>query len=138
MTAVSRADSPAVFPPGLPVVKVHYTLEALTAALAGQDAAVSATGPGAVDVQDVIADAAAAAGVRRLVVNDFGWGPGIRGLEEFAEVRGRRAARWEYARARAEGGGGGLTWTGISVGNPIDWVRLVPVPVRGTEWMCVC
>lgn len=66
-------------------------------------------------------DAAEAAGVKRFIVDDFGWGPDIWGLPEFAEVHKLRREQWEYARVKGETNPG-FTWTGITSGNPIDWV----------------
>jgi len=72
-------------------------------------------------------DAAVAAGsVRRFIVDDFGWGPDVpRSYPEFAEVHALRMEGWEHAKRRAEESereGGTFSWTGISTGNPIDWV----------------
>lgn len=106
----------------MPVLKIDYTSnEALTAALRGQDAAVCAVGPLGIDHQRTMIDAAVDAGVRRFVVDDFGWGPDVRGLPEFAEVHAQRRAMWAHARVRAEGSPQ-FTWTGVTIGNPIDWV----------------
>lgn len=106
------------------MVKIDYTAAELTRALAGQDAVVCAVGPRAVGLQAVMIDAAEAAGVRRFVVDDFGWGPDVRSFPEFAEVHARRAAQWEYAKARAAANPA-FTWTGVTIGNPIDWVSMV-------------
>lgn len=66
-------------------------------------------------------DAAEAVGVKRFVIDDFGWGPDIRGLSEFAKVHKLRRAQWEYASVKGRDNPG-FTWTGITSGNPIDWV----------------
>ncbi|PYH98446.1 hypothetical protein BO71DRAFT_395238 [Aspergillus ellipticus CBS 707.79] len=65
-------------------------------------------------------EAAEAAGVKRFIVSDFGWGPSIQGLPELAAVHAQRVASWEAARVRADANPQ-FTWTGISTGNPIDW-----------------
>lgn len=69
-------------------------------------------------------DAAEAAGVTRFIVDDFGWGSNVRGLPEFDDIHARRRAGWERARVRAEANPG-FTWTGITIGNPIDWVSII-------------
>jgi len=66
-------------------------------------------------------DAAEAAGVKRFIVDDFGWGPNVRGLPEFHDVHTKRKAQWDHAKARANTNPN-FTWTGISTGNPVDWV----------------
>lgn len=108
------------------MLKIAYTTEALTQALQGQDAAICVVGPPGNSAQAAMVDAAVAAGVKRFIVDDFGWGPDVRGLPEFAEVGSTRRGQWEYARGRAEEEQkkqkGGFSWTGITVGNPIDWV----------------
>lgn len=130
VTIITRAGSTATFPGGIPVIRIRYTPEDLTRAMAGQDGVVCAVGPAGLDTSIAMVDAAEAAGVRRFVVNDFGWGPGSRGLPEFDDIHVRRRAQWDRARERAEGNRG-FTWTGITSGNPIDWVS--PVLVN-REW----
>jgi len=122
VTVITRVDSPSVFPPDLPVLRTAYTTEALTAALAGQDAVVCVVGPAGVHLQTAMIDAAAAAGVSRFIVDDFGWGPTARGMPELMEINDKRRAQWDHARVAAEGTKG-FSWTGVSTGNPIDWVR---------------
>jgi len=68
-------------------------------------------------------DAAAAAGVKRFIIDDFGWGPNVRGLPEFKEIQSQRRAGWDHAKAVADSKPQ-FTFTGISTGNPIDWVSI--------------
>lgn len=121
LTIVTRAESTASFPDGLPVIKIEYTPENFVKALLGQDAVVCVVGPTGIHHQTAMIDAAEAAGVKRFIVDDFGWGPDARGLPEFQNVRIRRKAPWDHAKERAEANPG-FTWTGITTGNPIDWV----------------
>lgn len=123
MTIISRAESSATFPDDIPVIKIPYTPEELTKALAGQDAAVCVVGAAGPDVKVAMVDAAEAAGVRRFIINDFGWGPTFRGLPEFNDVHKKRRAQWDRAKEKAEVNPA-FTWSGITTGNPIDWVRL--------------
>lgn len=117
---ISRLESTATFPPGISVKRVDYTFDSLKDALAGQDAVVCVLGPAGIGHQAAITDAAEAVGVQRFIINDFGWGPSIRGLPQFDEVRDLRLEAWGFARAKAETNPR-FTWTGISSGNPIDW-----------------
>ena len=105
------------------MIRTSYTLEDLTKAMAGQDAIVCAVSPAAVTQQSVIIDAAEAAGVKRFIVNDFGWGLRTRtyGLPEFSEIAAKRHIGWDHAAKRAAANSA-FTWTGITSGNPIDWV----------------
>ncbi|KAI1200747.1 NmrA-like family protein [Nemania serpens] len=127
VTVITRPDShsASALPGDLAVLRVDYTdVDALAAALAGQDAVVSAVGPGAIGAAKGMVEAAARAGVRRYIVNDFGWGLNERSLPEFKPIGEPRKLAWdcakEYAR-RDEGKADGFTWTGITIGNPIDW-----------------
>ena len=65
-------------------------------------------------------EAAEAAGVKRFIVDDFGWGPDFRNLPEFHAVHTHRRAGWELARAKSQANPN-FTFTGITSGNPIDW-----------------
>ena len=74
VTVLTR-DSKALkgLPEGVQAVDVDYTsVESLTAALRGQDAAVCTLGTTAVTNQRTIIDAAIAAGVKRYIPSDFG------------------------------------------------------------------
>ncbi|KAL1301938.1 hypothetical protein AAFC00_002397 [Neodothiora populina] len=74
-------------------------------------------------------DAAAAAGVQRFILDDFGWGPDMHGLPEFSEVHAQRSAAWAHAKEKSEENHQ-FTFTGISSGNPIDWA-LKKFPLMG-------
>ena len=123
VTIITRVESAATFPSGIPVIRTAYTVEELTKALAGQDAVVCVVGPAGIGHQVAMIDAAEAAGVKRFIVDDFGWGPDVRGLPEFNAIKEQRHAGWDHAKARAEANPG-FTYTGIISGNPVDWVRL--------------
>ncbi|KAL8338853.1 hypothetical protein RB598_007251 [Gaeumannomyces tritici] len=128
VTAITRASSstPSSLAPSVRVLRTtddSYSDDdggRLRALLTGHDAAVCALGPGAVAAQPGIAAAAEAAGVRRLVVDDFGWGPAFRGLPDLAGVAAERRAGFDAAAGLAARNPG-FTWTGVSVGLPIDW-----------------
>lgn len=79
-------------------------------------------GPGGITTQITMIDAAFAAGVKRFIINDFGWGPEFRSMPEFSAIQAQRRAAWDHAKAKAQNNPG-FTYTGITTGNPIDWVR---------------
>jgi hypothetical protein len=97
-------------------------VEDFTKALAGHDAAVCVVGPGGIHLQKTMVDAAVAAGVKRFIVDDFGWGKNVNSFSEFDEIHAQRIAGWDHAAMHAAADKN-FTWTGISTGNPIDWVR---------------
>lgn len=122
ITIITRTNSTTVHPTGIPVVRTEYTLDALTATLTGQDAVICVVGPGGIHLQNTFIDAAEAAGVKRFIIDDFGWGPDVRGLPEFGPIHAQRRVGWDHAKARAEANPA-FSWTGILTGNPIDWVN---------------
>ncbi|TGJ80540.1 hypothetical protein E0Z10_g8222 [Xylaria hypoxylon] len=125
VTVLTRPGSASAFPTDLPVIRVDYSdVDALATALAGQDAVVCAVGPGAIGAAKGMVDAAARAGVKRYIINDFGWGLNKRSLPEFKPIGEPRKVAWDCAidyAQRDEGKENGFTWTGITIGNPIDW-----------------
>ncbi|KAK8102483.1 NAD(P)-binding protein [Apiospora sp. TS-2023a] len=117
--ATARSDFPAEA--GSVVEVADYgDVASLTEALAGHDAVVSVLGPGAIAYEVPLVDAAEAAGVQRFIVNDFGWGQNPRSFPEMLEVGARRHVAWDHAKEKAAANPG-FTWTGITIGNPIDW-----------------
>jgi hypothetical protein len=78
-------------------------------------------GPGGISLQKTFIDAAVAAGVSRFIIDDFGWGPTTKGFAEFGAIHAARREGWDYAARKAQEVQG-FTWTGLSTGNPIDWV----------------
>ena len=125
VTIVSRIQSQSIFPPGMSVTRAEYTVDGLTKALMGQDAVVCVLGPAGFVHQVTMVDAAKAAGVKRFIINDFGWGPNVRGLPEFKDIHSQRRLSWDHAKKLAHADPA-FTWTGITTGNPIDWVRIRP------------
>ncbi|KAH1596412.1 hypothetical protein KXX44_006579 [Aspergillus fumigatus] len=131
VTIITRSESKATFPPDIPVITTTYTLENLTSALAGQDAAVCVVGPGGIGAQVTMIDAAEAAGVKRFILDDFGWGDNPKSFPEFNAIHAQRRAGWDHAKAKA-GSNPNFTYTGISIGNPIDWA-LKRFPAMGFD-----
>ncbi len=84
-----RNGSKSTFPEGMDVVDVDYSSkESLAAALAGQEAVVNAINHPALQQHLALVDAAAAAGVRRIVPSEFGSdldNPLTRALPPFAD-----------------------------------------------------
>lgn len=78
-------------------------------------------GPGGIGAQTTMIDAAEAAGVKRFILDDFGWGDSPKSLPEFGPIHAQRRAGWDHAKAKADSNPN-FTYTGISIGNPIDWV----------------
>ncbi|KAI6264088.1 hypothetical protein MCOR28_011594 [Pyricularia oryzae] len=135
VTVVTRRDSTAEFPPTVSSVirtSGYADLAELHSALQGQDAAVCALAPGALPFQEGIVEAAQAAGVRRLIVSDFGWGPDHgRQFPDFADIGEARKVPIDKARALARSNPG-FSWTAVAIGNPIEWA-LKKFPTMGFD-----
>ncbi|KAI8167533.1 hypothetical protein KHU50_006487 [Colletotrichum sp. SAR 10_65] len=124
VTAISRTSSTATFPAGVAVRKADLSsVESLTAALAGQDAVVSAISTVAAVVkgaQDPLVDAAIAAGVKRFIPSEYGLN--TRNLK--GEILGdwliakTEAVDYLIEKAKAHEG---FTWTGIGTSLFFDW-----------------
>ncbi len=98
------------------------SLESLTKAFAGQDAVVSTVAvPVALSGQDVITDAAVAAGVKRFIPSEFGHStlevpdPALRSI-----LSGKTAAISYIVKKSKENPS--FTWTGLATSLFLDWV----------------
>nr|OQO27423.1 hypothetical protein B0A51_07874 [Rachicladosporium sp. CCFEE 5018] len=126
VTIITRVDSTTAHPPDVAVVRTQYDLPNLTRAFTSQDAVVCVVGLAGVAMQNTFIDAAEAAGVRRFIINDFGWEPEMRNLPALDAIFAERLDCRDYAQAKAAASRT-FTWTGIASGSPIDRVlRLFP------------
>lgn len=120
MTVLARSSSQSSFPSSVTVKLVDYnSIQSLTAALNGQDAVVSAVGIPGQQGQNIIIDAAVAAGVKRFIPSDFGANidnPKTNALPVF----GFKVAIQKYVEdvARANPG---FTYTIVRNGVFLDW-----------------
>lgn len=138
VTVLARASSSASYPAGVSAVRrVDFSsVPDLTAALRGQDAVVSALADHGVrgGAQRTLADATAAAGVRRFVPSEFGMHvpqvaaaaadgsatPTERAMADFARPKIELQAHLDELAARDEN----FSWTGLNVGSFFDWVSV--------------
>ena len=72
VTAVTRETSSAKFPEGISVAKSDFSLGSLTKVFRGQDAVISMLPMIALSNQDIVIDAAIAAGVKRFIPSEYG------------------------------------------------------------------
>ncbi|KAG9966378.1 NAD(P)-binding protein, partial [Aureobasidium melanogenum] len=131
VTIITRLSSTTIHTFDVPTLRIDYTPETLTQAFTNQDAIVCVVGPGGIALQKIFVDAAVAAGVKRFIVDDFGWGPTTKGFEEFGAIHASRREGWDYAAEKAREVKG-FTWTGLSTGNPIDWA-MKKFPMMGFD-----
>lgn len=122
-TVITRSTSNATFPTGVRVVKTEYTLEHLTEALRGQDAVVCLISASALDLESVIVDSAAAAGVKWFIPSEFGHDTTDKRLLSLLPVLERKTRITAQLDSKAAEG---LHWTAIVTGLFLDWVRVYP------------
>ena len=118
---LSRASSTAKFPPHIKIHRVSdsYPFDELVAAFKDQDAIVNMAPITEVATHKTIIDAAIEAGVKRIVLSEFGTNvPELQTTEPLAEVYKGKVEIRKYMESKE---GHGLTWTGLVVGAFFDW-----------------
>jgi uncharacterized protein YbjT (DUF2867 family) len=124
VTALTRATSISTFPADVRVHKVDYgSPELLREALSGLDAVVSTVATAASGIQELLADAAAAAGVKRFIPSEFGVNSQTLGDSPLAGILGKTKVL-SYLKEKAQENEA-FSWTGISTGLFLDWVRYI-------------
>lgn len=119
LTVISRKDSNAVFPNGVAVRKVDFSVEALAEAFAGHEAVISVLGAAAFDQQKKLVNAALRAGVQRFFPSEYSASSQDKAVQELLPLFGLKSELIEYLKSKeAEG----LSWTGIAPSGLFDWV----------------
>ncbi|KAI0411092.1 hypothetical protein F5X98DRAFT_381091 [Xylaria grammica] len=121
VTVLTREGSTATFPAGVATKAVDYSsLESLKAALAGQDAVVSTITTVAVGAQQLLVDAALAAGVRRFIPSEFGLNTRFLGNDPIGTILQAKIQAVNYLHEKSKQNPS-FTWTAISTGLFFDW-----------------
>jgi uncharacterized protein YbjT (DUF2867 family) len=119
ITVFKRIGSKSTFPSSVAVEEVDYTsLSSLTTALTGADALISTLAAEAFPLQDVLVDAAIAAGVQRFLPSEFGSdisNPNTQQLPVFAAKVKLNAYLAEKAKTSS------LTYTLVRNSGFLDW-----------------
>lgn len=119
VTALTRATSTSTFPEGVTVKKVDFgSTESLKEAFAGQDAVVSAIATAAVGSQQLIIDAAIAAGVKRYIPSEFGINTRLTPGTTIGKILAGKVAVVDYLKTKESPN---FSWTGLSTGMFFDW-----------------
>ncbi|KAE8386953.1 hypothetical protein BDV23DRAFT_162268 [Aspergillus alliaceus] len=117
VTVLSRRSTN--FPTGARVKVVDFTsVEALSAAMAGQDAVIDTTFSPEVDTPLRLIEAAAKAGVYRFITSDFGLDPELPGVRDMP-VFGRKKVSYDAVKKQAADNR--LTYTVVACGAFLDW-----------------
>ncbi|KAJ4385838.1 hypothetical protein N0V85_008061 [Neurospora sp. IMI 360204] len=125
VTAITRDSSTSTFPADVQVRKADLSsLESLTKAFAGQDAVICTTATSEAGNQNILADAAVAAGVKRFIPSEFGFN--IRAgkishqtIEKLPYMVAKKEAVDHLEELAAENLG--FTWTGLATNMWLDW-----------------
>ncbi|KAI0905108.1 hypothetical protein F4823DRAFT_156616 [Ustulina deusta] len=121
VTALTREGSTATFPTGIVSKAVDYSsVQSLTAALGGQDAVVSTIATAAIAGQQLLVDAAVAAGVKRIIPSEFGVNTRFLGKEPIGTILQGKIQTLNYIHEKWKQNPS-FTWTGISTGLFFDW-----------------
>ncbi|RWA07888.1 hypothetical protein EKO27_g7218 [Xylaria grammica] len=125
VTVLTRSNNPGAYDPGVKVFEVDFaSVESLTTVLKGIDAVVSTVGATAIDNQNVLIDAAVAAGVKRFIPSEFGsvtTNPQLAGYPFYSSMTKIRKYLQEKAAA------GELTWTVLASGAFLHFLLNTPV-----------
>lgn len=119
---LARKESTSVFPTSVQVFKADYDNRAeLERAMTGQDVVISMVNGLAASGQNILVDAAIAAGVKRFFPSEFGppsQDPKFRSMN--SEVLGPKAALVDYIKTKESQ----ISWTSIVTGSFFDWALL--------------
>ncbi|CAG8898911.1 unnamed protein product [Penicillium egyptiacum] len=118
ITAISRKESEATFPPGVTPLKTDYSDTDLEAAFKGKDVVISAVGASAFGEQKKFVDAAIRAGVKRFIPSEFSANSQNDAVLQLLPLFGQKKELIEYLKSKETEG---LTWTGIATSGLFDW-----------------
>jgi hypothetical protein len=122
ITAISRKESEATFPPGVALLKTDYSETDLETAFKGKDVVISAVGASAFGEQKKFVDAAVRAGVKRFIPSEFSVNSQNEAVVQLLPLFGQKKQLIEYLKSKETDG---LTWTGIATSGLFDWVGLL-------------
>ncbi|EOA87557.1 hypothetical protein ACJQWK_08198 [Exserohilum turcicum] len=130
VTIITRTNSSASFPAGVPVKKISdaFTLSELTSVFRGHDAVVVAlstapvtAGGGKDGLAFRLIDAALAAGIKRFIPSEFGANnldARARALVPTYDIKSNMLA---YLQRVCASSNGSMTWSSICCGSWLDW-----------------
>lgn len=124
ITVIQRQSSTSTPSQDVPVVRVadSWDVDELKTKLAGQDAVVACFPLRDVGAHLRLAEAAAAAGVRRFIPADFGSVDARSAYaRELVELFDKKVRVRERLEALAAASGGAFTWTSLVAGHFFDW-----------------
>lgn len=125
VTGLSRSTSDDSVPAGVSFITSDYSAASFLEAFKGQDAVIStlsSTGPGALDLQKTVIDAAIAAGVKIFFSSEFGVDTSDRSSPDFIPFLAGKIEILDYLRERQDK----ISWVALVTGLLFDWGLNVP------------
>ncbi|KAK4696269.1 hypothetical protein P7C71_g1626, partial [Lecanoromycetidae sp. Uapishka_2] len=120
VSAITRSTSSSTFPSGVHVVKGDYSPSFLSSAFKGIDAVVLAVGAGGFGEQKNLIDAAAKAGVKRLLPSEFGSDTANPTTVAAVPIFQSKVDIINYLKTTSAAHPG-FTWTAVVTGAFYDW-----------------
>ncbi|KAJ3539658.1 hypothetical protein NM208_g5403 [Fusarium decemcellulare] len=121
ITALQRPTSTATFPGGVNIKRVvHDSFDSWRVALEGQDAVISFLVPPATHYQNLAAEAAVAAKVKRFIPSEWGMNTTILDDTTFGKLLSDKTSTQDYLY-KLSTENEFFSWTGISTGLWFDW-----------------
>ncbi|KAL5083028.1 hypothetical protein Trisim1_002250 [Trichoderma cf. simile WF8] len=131
VTVLTRSQKTGAYDSKIKVAEVDFTsLSSLTSALQNQDAIVSTLGKAGLETQNLLIDAAIAAGVQRFIPSDYGvctTSPKVSGFPFYSTLATVRKYLEDKAAA------GALSYTIVAIGSFLEYVLMTPQVVNFKE-----
>ena len=119
-TVVTRASSKATFPSGVTIATADYnSLESLTSVIKGHDVVVSLVAARASSSQELVVDAAVAAGATYFLPSEYGHDGENEEINRLLPHFSKKGAVREHLKTKEKDG---LTWTSLFTALFFDWV----------------
>ncbi|KAK4071760.1 uncharacterized protein Triagg1_5998 [Trichoderma aggressivum f. europaeum] len=118
ITALSRGDNPATFPPDISVYKSDFSNSDLQSAFKDQDVVISAIGATGFGEQKKLVDAAIGAGVKRFLPSEFSSSSQDSAVLQLLPLFSQKSEMIEYLKTKQSPG---FSWTGVATSLLFDW-----------------
>ncbi|KAH7014045.1 hypothetical protein B0J12DRAFT_689591 [Macrophomina phaseolina] len=118
LSIIIRKDSKFTPPADVKTAPSDFSFESLKSNFHGQDAVISLLGPAGVDIQQTVAEAAIAAGVKRFIPSEFSADTASPGALELIPFLHPKRQLVEFLRSKEDTG---TTWTAIPTSAFLDW-----------------
>ncbi|KAG8158313.1 hypothetical protein KVR01_012074 [Diaporthe batatas] len=125
VTGLGRSSPGHNIPTGVSFITSDYSAASFLEAFKGQDAVIStlsSTGPGALDLQKTVIDAAIASGVKMFFSSEFGVDTSDPSSPDFIPFLGGKIEILDYLKERQDK----ISWVALITGMLFDWGLNIP------------